>query len=545
MRAMLAASRRLWGRPADAELPALEHRIQLLEEREAVQTDGLLVGLVGGTNVGKSTLINALAGQEIAPTSARASFSLRPAVYVHQHREAMARTRLAGLLQPDDRFLVHAVDALERLILVDSPDFDGINETNREVFRQVLARLDIALCVVTTQKYDSLKLYEILGQEMGYRRIAFVFNRIDEGFPFTSAIRDDLLNKIAPFSLRPPQGDTLPVFAISALNQYLQRTGQTAGPAGDFPALLSLLQERLSARVVREINEEHFRLALEETRTALWKAGEWEKARRTVDAMLQITFDSLNHLYKSLRDLAADSQAFLDQEYRFRQASRLASGFDGPFGGYLRLWMAFRGLVEGLPTGESSFLPACQDFLRRIEPTLGSEAQLIARRLADEADRAGFLAQAQRRLPLTDRPSIPHPGDLAVFLRQQMGEQRIRWWENLALNLIPTAIILLLARYFIVCLVEARDPAAGMFLGGFLIFWLICQFQAIFWYARRRQEACPSVDLLARRIVDELRTRLASPLQAWRDDIVAAEKTYSLPSSSVSPAETEAERKDR
>ncbi|HNV71931.1 MAG TPA: 50S ribosome-binding GTPase, partial [Candidatus Ozemobacteraceae bacterium] len=482
MRDMLETSRRLWGRPSDADLPALEHRLQLLAEREATQTDGLLVGLVGGTNVGKSTLINALAGQEIAPTSARASYSLRPAVYVHRNREAMARTRLAGLLQPEDRFLVHAVEPLERLILVDSPDFDGINEENRDVFRQVLARLDLALCVVTTQKYDSLKLYEILGREMGYRRIAFVFNRIDEGFPFTPVIREDLLSKIAPFSLRPPQGDTLPVFAISALNYYLQRCGQTAGPAGDVPALLSLLQERLSARVVREINEEHFRLALEETRAALWKAGEWEKARRTIENMLQMAIEGLTHLYNSLKTSAVESQALLDSEYRFRHASRLASGFDGPFGGYLRLWMAFRGLLEGLPAGESSFLPACQDFLRRAEPTLLSESLLISRRLADEADRCGFLAQAQRRIPLAEKTLPPHPGDLAVFLRQQMAEQKIAWWENLALNLIPTTIILLLARYFVVCLVEVRDPAAGMFLGGFLIFWLVCQFQAIFWY---------------------------------------------------------------
>ena len=108
MHQTLERCRSLLGRPEEGEPSLLaERKIDLVAQREASLADCLLVPIFGGTKVGKTTLINALAGQEIGQASARACFTHRPAVYVHATREAQARSRLRGLLREDDQVITH------------------------------------------------------------------------------------------------------------------------------------------------------------------------------------------------------------------------------------------------------------------------------------------------------------------------------------------------------------------------------------------------------------------------------------------------------
>ena len=76
----LAAYSGPW-RPLRDETTLLRARVKELREREE-RVDGMLVvALVGGSGVGKSTLLNALAGDQLAPTSEYRPCTASPTVY--------------------------------------------------------------------------------------------------------------------------------------------------------------------------------------------------------------------------------------------------------------------------------------------------------------------------------------------------------------------------------------------------------------------------------------------------------------------------------
>src|SRR6516165_9398166 len=109
-----------------ATLEGLEKDLRRQAEALDVDRPLLVIMFMGGTGVGKSTLLNALAGGTIAQASFTRPTTRDPVVYYH---ESVKPDRLDAALR-HCRLVPHDRSALEQKILVDTPDLDSNDLSN-------------------------------------------------------------------------------------------------------------------------------------------------------------------------------------------------------------------------------------------------------------------------------------------------------------------------------------------------------------------------------------------------------------------------------
>ena len=174
------------GLPIDACLRRLEAAITaaralgiVVEEATAVRDDAVarlgfpadafVVALVGGTGVGKSSIVNALAGVEISAASVRRPTTATPVAWIPAGSEEDLGPLLEWLaVAPAD---VHAAPrpgvATESgetppaaVAILDLPDLDSIAPSHRARVDAALPRVDAVIWVTDPEKYHDARLHD-------------------------------------------------------------------------------------------------------------------------------------------------------------------------------------------------------------------------------------------------------------------------------------------------------------------------------------------------------------------------------------------------
>lgn len=145
--------------------------------------DLVLYGILGGKDVGKSTLINALAQTPVSTDSEEVGRGThRPMIYVHRSAEAVARSRMQDVEQMASLDLcVHDADLICNVVLIDMPDFDSEYGEHLRIVQSVAPFLDRVVWIQTPRKIADRLWVELFRDVFkDDNNVYFVLNKVDE-----------------------------------------------------------------------------------------------------------------------------------------------------------------------------------------------------------------------------------------------------------------------------------------------------------------------------------------------------------------------------
>jgi energy-coupling factor transporter ATP-binding protein EcfA2 len=469
--------------------------VDLRRQAEALDVDRplLIIVLMGGTGVGKSTLLNALAGGAIAQASFARPTTRDPVVYYYQ---SVRPERFDPALR-HCRLVPHDRPALEHKVIVDTPDLDSNDLANRAKLQAVLPVADVVLYVGSQEKYHDKLGWELFLEQRRRRAFAFVLNKWDRCLQDGAlGVRpdEDLLNDLRAEGFENPL-----LFRTCAQHwvdreQVKEKNGQAAVPAPkhepgsfssgapegeQFPDLVRWIEEGLTRLEIEAIKARGVSQLLQQLQSTLASACPpdlTEEAERTAKRWERLLADEAEADADVLLKTLDPYQREIEHHFTVEGQRR----FRGIMAAYLNLFTrakyagnALRDRIPFLPRAKDAvtapttwdlgtFTRACSDVAANRH--LDARGKALADRLLVEADAAGYpLAslnepvEAAAKLDWRQRYSQALIDVLQEVERQWASPTGLRRWVQtslvLAADWLPllsllAALLVLLWRFF-------------------------------------------------------------------------------------------------
>ncbi len=358
-------------RPAEACRAMTQRLLQRVDTMRVRWEAPLLVAALGGSGTGKSSLVNAIIGEEIATTGRNRPTTIYPTLIC---RPDVAPESL-GIDPRQVEVVYRDLPILRDVIIVDCPDPDtservaetdgqaeassvasekssasiekkkSLAEGNLARLRAILPHCDALLVVATQQKYRSAKVGEELAAAAPGAHLFFVQTHADED----DDVRADWgkhLKESGSSSLAVPakikQSDFFFVDSLAALKDAV------AGlqPRGEFARLIDALHRQLSGASGKRIRRANF---LDLTADML------ERSSRRIDDALPSVEELRSQIAQRRAELASRLAERMRGEllagrrlWEHRLVGQAASRWGvSPFALVLRLYQGFGALLAG------------------------------------------------------------------------------------------------------------------------------------------------------------------------------------------------------
>ena len=152
-------------RVAGVELPALMTDAAATFSPQDASSGGFyLIGLIGGKDVGKSSLANAIAGVALGTPSNVGEGTRLATAYVHRAIEVPVRALLDAAVPGRFAIVVHEHASLRSQVLVDLPDIDSKYQDHVDLTRSMLRHLLFPVFVQSVEKYADARPQQLLAQ---------------------------------------------------------------------------------------------------------------------------------------------------------------------------------------------------------------------------------------------------------------------------------------------------------------------------------------------------------------------------------------------